>query len=153
MPWIRSRDSTVTRLWARRSWVLFSAGVRIPYLFQTVQTGFGGHPNSYSVGTWGSFVGGKAAGACTWPLTSTSFRIKNTWSCTSASPICPYVAHRNIFIFYLFVRWVYGWIKMTTSTKLPRMWEVHVSNPFPGTGYKKKSYFAVSVSAVFQLSE
>jgi hypothetical protein len=149
MRWIRSRDNTVTRLWARRSWVLFSAGVRIPSLFQTVQTGFGGHPNSYSVGTWGSFVGGKAAGACTWLPISISFRIKNTWSCTSAPPIYPYGVHRENFIFYLFVPWIYGWIKMTTSTKLLRMWEVHVSNPGPGTGYNKKSYFAISVSTVF----
>ena len=96
---IRSRNSAVTRLWARRSWVLFSVGVRIPSLFQTVQTGFGGHPNSYSVGTWVSFVGGKAAGSCIWPPISISFRIKNTWSCTSAPPICPYGVHRNIFTF------------------------------------------------------
>jgi hypothetical protein len=148
---IRSRDNAVTRLWARRSWVLFSSGLRIPSLFQSVQNGFGGHPNSYSVGTWDSFVGGIAAGACTWPPISILFRMKNTWTCTSVPPICPYVAHRNNFTFYLFVGWIYGWLKMTTSTKLLRMWEVHVLNPGQGTGYNKKSYFAVSVSTVFQL--
>jgi hypothetical protein len=146
MCWIRSRDSTVTMLWARRSWVLFSAGVRIPSLFQTVQTGFEGHPNSYSVGIWGSFVGGKGAGACTWAQISTSFQIKNTWSGTSSPPICPYVVHRNNCTFYRFVRWIYGWIKMTTSTKPLRMWEVHVSNPGPGTGHNKKNLISQFLS-------
>jgi len=97
MRWIRSQDSTVTRMWARRSWILFSAGVRITSLFQIVQIGYGGHPNSYSVGTWGSFVGDKAAGTCTSPPISISFRIKNTWSCNFSPPICPDGVHRNKF--------------------------------------------------------
>jgi hypothetical protein len=144
--WVRSRDSTVTRLWARRSWVLVSAGVRIPSLFQTVQVGLDGHPNSYSVGAWGSFVGGKVAGACTCAPISTSFQIKNTCSCTSSPHICPYVVHRNNCTFYLFVLWIYGWIKMTTSTKLLRMWEVHVSNLDPGTGHNKKNLISQFLS-------
>jgi len=137
MRWIRSQDSAVTRMWARRCWVLFPAGVGIRSLLQTVQTGYGGHPNSYSVGTWGSFVGDKAAVACTWPPISISFRIKNTWSCNPSPPIRRYGVNRNKFTFLVFVRCIYGWINMTTSTKMIHMWEVHVSNPDPGTGYKK----------------
>jgi hypothetical protein len=34
-----------------------------------VQTGSGAHPASYPMGTRGSFRGGKAAGAWSWPLT------------------------------------------------------------------------------------
>jgi hypothetical protein len=35
-----------------------------------VQTGYGAHPASYSMDTWGSFPRGKAAEARNWPLTS-----------------------------------------------------------------------------------
>jgi hypothetical protein len=35
-----------------------------------VQNGSGAHPASYPMGTRGSFFGGKAAGAWSWPLTS-----------------------------------------------------------------------------------
>jgi hypothetical protein len=35
-----------------------------------IQNLSGAHPASYSVGTRGSFPGGKAAGAWSWPLTS-----------------------------------------------------------------------------------
>jgi hypothetical protein len=37
---------------------------------QSVHTGSGAHPTSYPMGTGGSFPGGKAAGAWSWPLTS-----------------------------------------------------------------------------------
>jgi hypothetical protein len=45
-------------------------------LFSThrVQTGCGVYPASYPMGTRGSFPGGKAAGAWSWPLTSIYFR-------------------------------------------------------------------------------
>jgi hypothetical protein len=39
-------------------------------LHHRVQTGSGAHPASYSMRTRGSFPGGKAAGAWSWPLTS-----------------------------------------------------------------------------------
>jgi hypothetical protein len=50
-------------------------GVRVPVgqdfcLFRVIQTGSGAHPASYPIGTGGSFPGGKAAGAWSWPLTS-----------------------------------------------------------------------------------
>jgi hypothetical protein len=52
------------------------AGVRVPAeagnfsLHHRVQTGFGAHPTSYPMCTWGSFPRGKAAGPWSWPLTS-----------------------------------------------------------------------------------
>jgi hypothetical protein len=39
-------------------------------LHHRVQNGSGAHPASYPMGTRGSFPGGKAAGAWSWPLTS-----------------------------------------------------------------------------------
>jgi hypothetical protein len=39
-----------------------------------VQTGSGAHPASYPIGTVGSFLGGKTAGAWSWQLTSISCR-------------------------------------------------------------------------------
>jgi hypothetical protein len=39
-------------------------------LLQIVQTGSEVHPTAYPMGTGGSFPGGKAAGAWSWPLTS-----------------------------------------------------------------------------------
>jgi hypothetical protein len=47
------------------------SGVRVPVeagnfpLHHRIQTGSGAHPASYPMGTRGSFLGGKAAGACT----------------------------------------------------------------------------------------
>jgi hypothetical protein len=52
------------------------SGVRVPVgagnfsLHHRVQTGCGAHPASYPMDTRGSFPGGKAAGAWSWPLTS-----------------------------------------------------------------------------------
>jgi hypothetical protein len=50
-------------------------GVRVPVglnfsLHHVVQTGYGAHPASYPMGNGGSFPGGKATGALSWPLTS-----------------------------------------------------------------------------------
>jgi len=51
-------------------------GVRVPAgagnfsLLHRLQTGSGAHPASYPVGTRGSFLGGNAAGAWSWSLTS-----------------------------------------------------------------------------------
>jgi hypothetical protein len=51
-------------------------GIRLPggtgnfSLRHRVQTGSEAHPASYPMGTWGSFPGGKTAGAWRWPLTS-----------------------------------------------------------------------------------
>jgi len=42
----------------------------VPYIHRRVQTGIGGHPASYPMGTGGSFTAGKAAGAWSWQHTS-----------------------------------------------------------------------------------
>jgi hypothetical protein len=39
-------------------------------LHHRIQNGSGAHPASYTMGTRGSFPGGKAAGAWSWPLAS-----------------------------------------------------------------------------------
>jgi hypothetical protein len=71
----KSPDSSVgiaNRLRARWS----SSRVRFPVgdvyfsLYHRVQNGFGTNPASYPICSWGSFPGGKAAGAWIWPLTS-----------------------------------------------------------------------------------
>jgi hypothetical protein len=54
----------------RGSRVRFPAGVGNFSLHRRVQNGSGAHPTSYPMGTRGSFLGGKAAGAWSWPLTS-----------------------------------------------------------------------------------
>jgi hypothetical protein len=50
--------------------VRFSAGAENFSLHHRVQNVSGAHPASYPMGTRGSFPGGKAAGAWSWPLTS-----------------------------------------------------------------------------------
>jgi hypothetical protein len=50
-------------------------GVRVPIVarfspLHVVQTGFGGHPASYPMGTGGVSSWGKVAEASSWPLTS-----------------------------------------------------------------------------------
>jgi hypothetical protein len=54
----------------RGSRVRFPAGAGNFSLHHCVQIGSGAHPASYPMGTRGSFRGGKAAGACSWPITS-----------------------------------------------------------------------------------
>jgi Na+-transporting methylmalonyl-CoA/oxaloacetate decarboxylase gamma subunit len=58
----------------RGSRVRFPAGVGNFSLHHRVQNGSGARPASYPMGTRGSFSGGKAAGAWSWPLTSISCR-------------------------------------------------------------------------------
>jgi hypothetical protein len=56
-------DNGGSRVW-------FPAGDGNFSLHSRVQNGSGVHPASYPMGTRGSFPGGKAAGAWSWPLTS-----------------------------------------------------------------------------------
>jgi hypothetical protein len=53
----------------RVSRVRIPAGAGNYSLRHRVQNGSGAHPASYPVGTRGSFTGGKAAEAWSWPLT------------------------------------------------------------------------------------
>jgi hypothetical protein len=54
--------------WGSR--VRFPAGAGNFSLHHRVQNGSGAHSASYTMGTRGSFPGGKVAGAWSWPLTS-----------------------------------------------------------------------------------
>jgi hypothetical protein len=71
--------------WGSR--IRFPAGAGNFSLHHRVQNGSGTHPVSYTVGTRGSFPGGKAAGALGWPLTPSSAEAKNAWSYTYTPPI------------------------------------------------------------------
>jgi hypothetical protein len=71
----QSRDSSVgialgygLDYWGSK--VRFPAGAGNFSLHHRVQNGSGADPASYPVGTRGSFLGGKEAGAWSWPLTS-----------------------------------------------------------------------------------
>jgi hypothetical protein len=71
----KSRDSSVGialsyGLNDRGSRVRFPAGAANFSLHRRVQNGSGAHPASYAMGKRGSFPGGKAAVAWSWPLIS-----------------------------------------------------------------------------------
>jgi hypothetical protein len=73
--WYKSRDSWVGialgyGLDDTGSRFRFQAEVRNFSLHHRVQKGSGAPPASYLMGSGGSFAGGKAAGAWSWPLTS-----------------------------------------------------------------------------------
>jgi hypothetical protein len=59
----QSRDSAGLRVDDRGSRVRFPAGAGCYSLHHCVQNGSGAHPASYPMGTRGSFLEGKAAGA------------------------------------------------------------------------------------------
>jgi hypothetical protein len=60
----------------RGSRVRFSAGAGNFSPHHRVQNGSGAHPASYQMNTRGSFPGGKAVGAWSWPLTPSSAEVK-----------------------------------------------------------------------------
>jgi hypothetical protein len=78
------------------------SGVRVPAevgnfsLHYHAQAGSGAHPASYPMGARGSFPGGKADGAWSWPVASISVEV-NAWSYTSTPQ-------------YAFVAWC--WVKV-----------------------------------------
>jgi hypothetical protein len=89
--YIKSRDSSVGialgyGLDDRGSTVRFPAGAGNYSLHHRVQNGSGAHPASYPIGTRGSYLGGKAAGTWSWPLTLVP-RSQNEWSYASTPPI------------------------------------------------------------------
>jgi hypothetical protein len=76
-PW--SRDNSVGialgyGLDDRDSIVRFPAGAGKFSPYHSIQNGSVAHPASYPMGIRGSFAGGKATGAWSWPLTSTKCR-------------------------------------------------------------------------------
>jgi hypothetical protein len=73
LSYYNSRDSSVGialgyGLDDRGSRVRFPAGAENFSLHHRVQNGFGAHPASYPMDNKGSFPGGKATGAWSWPL-------------------------------------------------------------------------------------
>jgi hypothetical protein len=75
LPIMKSRDSSGSvglgyGLDDRGSRVRVPPGAGNFSLHHRVQNGSGAHSTSYPMGTRGSFPGGKAAGAWSWPLTS-----------------------------------------------------------------------------------
>jgi hypothetical protein len=82
--WIRSSEN-----WTALVLKIVHLGVRVPAdavkfsLPHGVQNGSGAHPASYPTGTRGSFPGGKAAGAWSWPHPP-SAEVNNTWSYMSS---------------------------------------------------------------------
>jgi hypothetical protein len=70
------------------------------------------HSASFPVGTGGLLSRGKAVGAWRWPLTPSSAKVKNAWSCTSTTQYvltewC--LIKRKDFTFSLPVRITFGW--------------------------------------------
>jgi hypothetical protein len=84
--------------------VLFPAEAGNFSLHHRVQNGSGAHPDSYPMATRGSFPGGKAAGAWSWPHLHLVSRSKSEWSYTSTPPIRLWrgaqLKHRDNFTFY-----------------------------------------------------
>jgi hypothetical protein len=82
---VRSWCSSVDTAGLRAGWLgiqaPLGAGNFSPH--HRVQTGSGAHPASNPIGTRGSFPGGKAADAWSWPLTPSSAEVKNAWLYTS----------------------------------------------------------------------
>jgi hypothetical protein len=88
----------------RVSRVRFPTGAGNFSLHHRVQDGFEAHPASYLTGTTGSFPGGKATGAWSWPLNPTSAEAKEWVELYLHSPmhlhgVCAQLKHRDDFTF------------------------------------------------------
>jgi hypothetical protein len=73
--------TTINTRWEETQRVMAAKLIRLTHkiaiqlhLVHRVQNGSGAHPASYPMGTRGSFLGGKATGAWSWPLTSIYWR-------------------------------------------------------------------------------
>jgi hypothetical protein len=78
-------------------------------LHHRVQNGSGAHPAPYPMDTRGSFTGGKAAGAWSWPLIQSSAEVKECVELYLHSPNTPswrgvQLKHRDNFTFYIHTR-------------------------------------------------
>jgi hypothetical protein len=71
-----------TQHWVKRVCYFVNRLVRYSCLLHNVGTRSATHVVSYSVGTWGSFAGGKAAATWLWPLPF-SPEVTNEWRYTS----------------------------------------------------------------------
>jgi len=87
------------------------------------------HPASYPVGTRGSFPGGKAAGAWSWPLTSVCCRGQECVALYLHCPICLHgevLKYRGNFTFYFYTlgpaaRIIRGFPQLKASNKNRKM--------------------------------
>jgi hypothetical protein len=68
--WMKNNDSWVGTTTGWTSGVRFKAGTRGLYLLHSIQACSEAYSAYYPTGTRGSFPGGKAAGAWSWPLPS-----------------------------------------------------------------------------------
>jgi hypothetical protein len=84
-------------------------GVRNVPLFQNVQTSFGAHSTSYSVGTGGLSPGVKRPGRDAEQSPLLSAQVKNEWSRTSCTATYPYAfmafAETNLPLVSFSFRW------------------------------------------------
>jgi hypothetical protein len=116
-----SSAGTVTRQWAGWSWVWFLVQESLS-LLQNVQNDAAAHQASHSMGSGGSFTGGKAAKTWSWPLSpilcSGYERVK---LCSHTSTACTgqlhlYVLHEIYDISCVpaltYLNWRYKWQKL-----------------------------------------
>jgi hypothetical protein len=102
---VRSRDSSVGTATSyglddRKIGDRFPVGAGNFSLRHHVQTRSGAHPASYPLGTGGSLAGGKAAGARSWPLTSTHCRAQRMRGPLPPLPQYVFIVkHRDSFTF------------------------------------------------------
>jgi hypothetical protein len=123
---LKSRDNSVGialgyGLDDQGSRIQFPAGSGNFSLHHRLQNGSGAHPASYPVGTRGSFLGGKAAEAWSWPLSPSSAEVEwvelyhhspNTPSWRGAQ-----LKHRDNFIFFTLL------LRVQIITKFPVVME------------------------------
>jgi hypothetical protein len=113
----QNRDSSVGialgyGLDGRGSRVRFPAGAGNFSLHHRVQNGSGAPPTSYPRGTGGSFPGGKAAGAWTWPLTyiytqsykALSYNFTSPYGFMTTSYLSVLLGMRNLFSPFSIIR-------------------------------------------------
>jgi hypothetical protein len=110
-------------------------GVRVPMgeefsLLHGIPTGSGAHPASYPLGTWGSFPGGKVAGAWIWPLTN---------SCRGQENVGLYI-HSPIYLYGVVLNKL-STGKILPILPLPRVWRTNWAMYIP---------FYFNVSATFR---
>jgi hypothetical protein len=106
------------------SWYELSVGIHTnctPFAVE-FSDGSGAHPASYPMGIKGSFPGGKAAGAWSWPLTPSSAEVREWVALYRHSPNTP--------------SWCGARLKEKTATTLPFIY-------FLRKNYKNKQYVDV----------
>jgi hypothetical protein len=133
----QSRDSSVSIALGygmddRGSRVRFPARAGNFSLHHRVQNGSGAHPASYPMGTGGSFLGDKAAGAWSWPLTSIWCR--SQWMSGAIPPLLQYAfmewcsvkAQGQLYLYHLTQhshRSHSDWMWLRNTEHIPMTWK------------------------------